>query len=66
MFYNTKIRTLFVMTYVLQHIFDQNLCFIDLSQKNIASHCILVTPFPCFCYITYIIVCLSQKISFDL
>lgn len=45
MFYNTKIGALFVTVYVLQHIFDQKLYFIDLSQKNIAFYCILVTQF---------------------
>lgn len=34
MFYNTKIRSLFVMIYVLQHIFNRYLNFIDLGQKN--------------------------------
>ena len=29
MFYNTKIRSLFVMIYVLQHIFNRYLNFID-------------------------------------
>lgn len=48
MFYNTKIRPLFVTTYVLQHIFDQNLYFIDVSQKNKAFYFILVTLFCVF------------------
>ena len=48
MFYNTKIRPLFVMTYVLQHIFDQNIYFIDVSQKNRVFHCILVMLFCVF------------------
>ena len=34
MFYNTKIRSLFVMIYVLQHIFNRYLNFIDLGQKK--------------------------------
>lgn len=48
MFYNTKIRPLFVMIYVLQHIFDRNIYFIDVSQKNRAFHCILVMLFCVF------------------
>lgn len=36
------------MIYVLQHIFDRNIYFIDVSQKNRAFHCILVTLFGVF------------------
>ena len=38
MFYNTKIRSLFVMIYVLQHIFNRYLNFIDLGQKKYMGH----------------------------
>ena len=34
MFYNTKIRRLFVSVYVLKHLFEENPYFIDLSQKK--------------------------------
>ncbi len=34
MFYNTKIRSLFVIIYVLQYIFNRYLNFIDLGQKK--------------------------------
>lgn len=34
MFYNTKIRSLFVIIYVLQQIFNRYLNFIDLGQKK--------------------------------
>ena len=34
MFYNTKIKPLFVMIYVLQHIFNRYLNFIGLGQKK--------------------------------
>ena len=44
MFYNTKISALFIIVYVLQHIFKRNLCFIDVSQKSRAFYCILVSP----------------------
>ena len=42
MFYNTKIRSLFVIIYVLQYIFNRYLNFIDLGQKVGVSYCILV------------------------
>ena len=34
MFYNSKIKLLFVIIYVLQHIFNRYLNFIDLGQKK--------------------------------
>ena len=39
MFYNTKIRSLFVMIYVLQHIFNRYLNFIDLGIQAHTTTC---------------------------
>ena len=65
MFYNTKIRALFVTVYVLQHIFDQKLYFIDLSQKNIAFYCILVTLLlPFLFYNIYIHLFILEKVLY--
>lgn len=66
MFYNTKIKPLFVMIYVLKHIFNQYPNFIDLSQQSRSFLLHFGEYFVCFCRITYKSVCLSQEILFDL
>lgn len=67
MFYNTKIRSLFVMIYVLQHIFNRYLNFIDFRSKKSRSFLLHFGEyFVCFCRITYKSVCLSQEVLFDL
>jgi hypothetical protein len=66
MFYNTKIKLLFVIICILQHIFNQYPNFIDLCQKSRSFLLHFGEYFVRFCRITYKSVCLPQKILFDL
>ena len=66
MFYNTKIRSLFVIIHVLQHIFNRYLNFIDLGQQSRSFLLHFGEYFVRFCRITYKSVCLSQEVLFDL
>ena len=54
------------MIYVLQHIFNRYLNFIDLGQQSRSFLLHFGEYFVCFCRITYKSVCLSQEILFDL
>ena len=66
MFYNTKIRSLFVIIHVLQHIFNRYLNFIDLGQQSRSFLLHFGESFVRFCRITYKSVCLPQEILFNL
>lgn len=66
MFYNTKIKLLFVMICILQHIFNQYSNFIDLGQQSRSFLLHFGEYFVRFCRITYKSVCLPQEILFDL
>ena len=60
MFYNTKIKLLFVIICLVQHI------FIDLGQQSRSFLLHFGEYFVRFCRITYKSVCLPQEILFDL
>ena len=66
MFYNTKIKLLFVIICILQHIFNQYSNFIDLGQQSRSFLLHFGEYFVCFCRITYKSVCLSQEVLLDL
>ena len=66
MFYNTKIKLLFVIICIFQHIFNQYSNFIDLGQQSRSFLLHFGEYFVCFCRITYKSVCLSQEVLFDL
>ena len=66
MFYNTKIKLLFVIICILQHIFNQYSNFIDLGQQRRSFLLHFGESFVRFCRITYKSVCLHQEILFDL
>ena len=66
MFCNTKIKLLFVIICILQHIFNQYSNFIDLGQQSRSFLLHFGEYFVCFCRITYKSVCLSQEVLLDL
>ncbi len=67
MFYNTKIRALFLIQHVCWQVFNEKPCFIDLSQKNTLLYCILITILSGnACRKTCFFACFSPKISFSL